>query len=105
MSLLGLPRSFAFKVHQCGWGNLVTRFQGTIGHTIRVKKEIERKKEQSQLGGGEKRIKAQHERGKLTARERINLLFDPDTFVEYDAFAEHSCNDFGMASKKVYLLF
>ncbi len=54
------------------------------------------------LGGGEARIKRQHDAGKLTARERIELLFDPGTFVEMDRFVVHRCNDFGMQENKVY---
>ena len=48
------------------------------------------------LGGGEKRIQKQHENGKLTARERINILFDEGSFVELDAFVKHRCTNFGM---------
>ncbi len=48
------------------------------------------------LGGGEARIKKQHEAGKLTARERIDLLLDPGSFVELDRFVAHRCTDFGM---------
>ena len=47
-------------------------------------------------GGGGKRIQQQHESGKLTARERINLLFDPGTFQELDLFVQHRCTNFGM---------
>ncbi|GMH97685.1 hypothetical protein TrST_g144 [Triparma strigata] len=50
----------------------------------------------SLLGGGERRISAQHSKGKLTARERINLLFDDGTFREYDTLKGHRCNEFGM---------
>lgn len=57
-------------------------------------------REQSQLGGGEKRIAAQHKRGKMTARERIDLLLDEGSFVEMDAFAVHDCADFGMENTK-----
>src|SRR6201996_2765837 len=53
------------------------------------------------LGGGEERIKKQHEGGKLTARERIDLLVDPGSFVEFDRFVTHRCTDFGMESQKV----
>jgi propionyl-CoA carboxylase beta chain len=48
-----------------------------------------------------KRIEAQHKKGKLTARERINVLLDPGSFVEYDMFMEHTCTDFGMEKEKV----
>lgn len=51
---------------------------------------------QSLLGGGQKRIDSQHSKGKLTARERIDLLADPGSFREYDQFVTHRCNDFGM---------
>jgi len=43
-----------------------------------------------------------HFQGKLTARERINLMLDPDSFVEYDMFLEHDCHDFNMEKEKVY---
>eukprot|EP00826_Nyctotherus_ovalis_P046535 TRINITY_DN526_c0_g1_i10.p1 TRINITY_DN526_c0_g1~~TRINITY_DN526_c0_g1_i10.p1 ORF type:complete len:104 (-),score=14.62 TRINITY_DN526_c0_g1_i10:256-567(-) len=49
---------------------------------------------------GNKRIEDQHKRNKLTARERINLLFDKGTFTEYDAFVTHRCHDFGMEKTK-----
>jgi acetyl-CoA carboxylase carboxyltransferase component len=52
------------------------------------------------LGGGLKRIDQQHKKGKLTARERIDLLMDKDSFVEYGAFMEHRCSDFGMNDQK-----
>src|SRR6202453_4583996 len=53
------------------------------------------------LGGGAERIKKQHEGGKLTARERIDLLLDPGSFIEIGAFVVHRCNDFGMETQKV----
>src|SRR5438128_5028659 len=53
------------------------------------------------LGGGAERIKKQHEAGKLTARERIDLLVDPGSFVELDRFVTHRCTDFGMQEQKV----
>jgi len=53
-------------------------------------------RKESQMGGGEKRIASQHKKGKLTARERINLLVDEGSFRELDAFVLHDCNDFGM---------
>ena len=53
------------------------------------------------LGGGIKRIKNQHEKGKLTARERINLLLDANTFREFDTFVEHQCVDFDMEKTKI----
>ena len=58
------------------------------------------RKREVELGGGDERIEKQHEKGKLTARERIELLVDPGTFVEINAFIEHNCNDFGLDSQK-----
>ena len=49
-----------------------------------------------ETGGGEKRIEKQHKSGKLTARERLSILFDEGTFVELDAFVKHRCTNFGM---------
>ncbi len=60
-----------------------------IEQLLETKKNIE-------LGGGEKRIEKQHSEGKLTARERINLLLDEGSFVEIDAFVKHRCTNFGM---------
>jgi propionyl-CoA carboxylase beta chain len=57
--------------------------------------------EKALLGGGEERIRKQHEGGKLTARERIDLLLDPGSFMEMDRFVTHRCTDFGMESQKV----
>ena len=58
--------------------------------------ELERRRDIARLGGGERRIEAQHKRGKLTARERIDLLMDEGSFEEFDMFVEHRCTDFGM---------
>src|SRR5215213_2569880 len=60
--------------------------------------DLERRAE---LGGGEERQKRQHQSGKLTARERIELLFDPDTFEELDKLVVHRCTDFGMGQQLV----
>jgi propionyl-CoA carboxylase beta chain len=55
----------------------------------------------AELGGGEERLRRQHEAGKLTARERIELLFDPGTFEELDKLVTHRCLDFGMAEHQI----
>jgi propionyl-CoA carboxylase beta chain len=55
----------------------------------------------ARMGGGQRRVDAQHAKGKLTARERIEILFDTDSFEEWDMFVEHRCADFGMADNKV----
>ncbi|NBC32004.1 MAG: methylmalonyl-CoA carboxyltransferase [Alphaproteobacteria bacterium] len=63
--------------------------------------KLDEKRALAQAGGGERRIAAQHSRGKLTARERIRVLFDPGSFEEWDMFVEHRCVDFGMDKNKV----
>jgi propionyl-CoA carboxylase beta chain len=65
-----------------------------------ILEELERRRATARLGGGEKRIDAQHKRGKLTARERIDLLLDENSFEEYDMYVEHRCTDFSMAEAK-----
>ncbi len=62
---------------------------------------LDRKRERARLGGGEERIATQHGRGKLTARERIQVLFDPNSFEEWDMFVEHRCTDFGMGANRI----
>ena len=57
--------------------------------------ELDARRERARLGGGERRIEAQHARGKLTARERLEVLLDPNSFEEFDMFVEHRNNDFG----------
>lgn len=63
--------------------------------------KLEKLNEEAKAGGGEERIKKQHSQGKLTARERIELLLDPGTFEEVDRFATHTCTDFDMDKKKI----
>lgn len=63
-------------------------------------KEMHELREKISLGGGQKAIDKQHELGKLTARERINLLLDKESFIEIDAFVKHRCTDFGMEKKE-----
>jgi len=64
-------------------------------------RRLDEKRGQARLGGGEQRIDAQHAKGKLTARERIELLLDPDSFEEWDMFVEHRCVEFGMAEQSI----
>ncbi len=66
-----------------------------------IVEQLERKRARAELGGGQKRIDAQHAKGKLTARERIDLLLDNGSFEEWDIFVEHRCNDFGMADNRI----
>ena len=61
--------------------------------------DLRTRKEKILQGGGEKRIEAQHAKGKLTARERLDILFDKDSFVEVDVFVKHRCTNFGMEEK------
>ena len=62
---------------------------------------LDTRRAEALLGGGEKRIEAQHKRGKLTARERIALLLDKGSFEEFDMFVEHRSTDFGMDKQKI----
>jgi propionyl-CoA carboxylase beta chain len=62
--------------------------------------ELSDRREAARLGGGQKRLDAQHGRGKLTARERIDLLVDEGSFEEFDMFVTHRCTDFGMENQK-----
>src|SRR5499433_1026502 len=66
-----------------------------------VLEELERRRAEARLGGGQARIDAQHKRGKLTARERITLLMDESSFEEFDMYVEHRCADFGMERTKI----
>ena len=63
--------------------------------------QLRKMKEELAQGGGEKRIQAQHAKGKLTARERLDILFDKNSFVEIDAFVKHRCSNFGMDKKEL----
>lgn len=66
-----------------------------------ILEKLEQKREAARLGGGRRRIEAQHARGKLTARERLELLLDPGSFEETDMFVEHRCADFGMDTQHI----
>ena len=64
--------------------------------------ELSKRHEAAQMGGGAARIQQQHEKGKLTARERLSLLLDSDSFEELGTFVRHQCDDFGMESQRPY---
>ena len=64
-------------------------------------RELERRRAAAHLGGGQKRIDAQHARGKLTARERLEILLDEGSFEEFDTFVEHRSTDFGMEASRI----
>ncbi|MBR3622682.1 MAG: methylmalonyl-CoA carboxyltransferase [Selenomonadaceae bacterium] len=70
----------------------------TVAEKIELMRE---KKAHIMEGGGQSRIDKQHEKGKMTARERIEKLFDPDTFVELDMFVKHRCTNFGQEKKEL----
>src|SRR6266513_743410 len=71
--------------------------------TMREKLEqLERRIAESELGGGADRLKSQHAKGKLSARERLDLLLDDGSFVEFDRFVVHRSDDFGLADQKIY---
>ncbi|SNT72565.1 acyl-CoA carboxylase subunit beta [Paracoccus seriniphilus] len=67
-----------------------------------ILQELERRRDEARLGGGQRRIDAQHKRGKLTARERIELLLDEGSFEEFDMFVAHRSTDFGMQEDRPY---
>lgn len=83
-----------------GGHNALLLRQCSIAHTIKVRDNIKKKRSEALVGGGQKRIDAQHKKGKLTARERVELLCDPGSFLEFDMFSEHTCTDFGMENQK-----
>ncbi|MDT3672674.1 MAG: acyl-CoA carboxylase subunit beta [Aromatoleum sp.] len=64
-------------------------------------RQLDEKRAKARLGGGQRRIDAQHAKGKLTARERIELLLDEGSFEEWDMYKEHRCTDFGMGAETV----
>ena len=68
---------------------------------LHIVRQLAEKRAAAELGGGQKRIDAQHKKGKLTARERIEVLLDPGTFEEWDMFVEHRCVDFGMDENSI----
>ncbi len=63
--------------------------------------ELKKLKEAAYLGGGEKKIANQHKKGKLTARERVNLLLDDNSFEEFDLLKEHRCTSFGLQNQQL----
>ncbi len=69
--------------------------------TEKKRAQLRALKSQASEGGGQARVDAQHSKGKLTARERIEILLDPGSFEEWDMFVEHRSTDFGMAKNKV----
>jgi propionyl-CoA carboxylase beta chain len=66
-----------------------------------IRENLERRRASARAGGGERRVEAQHRRGKLTARERLELLMDKSSFEEFDMFVEHRATDFDMDKSKI----
>lgn len=93
--MLGLGRGFQMS------RNLTKYFSSSRHRIDDIKCKIKEKRNRILLGGGTKRNDEQHKKGKLTARERINLLLDEASFTEYDAFMEHNCTNFNMEKNKI----
>jgi propionyl-CoA carboxylase beta chain len=83
------------------WLSRKHRGQGDTTAMKDIIEKLERRRDEAKLGGGKSRIEAQHKRGKLTARERIELLLDKGSFEEFDMFVEHRSNEFGMEKTKI----
>src|SRR3546814_18952088 len=66
-----------------------------------ILRQLEEKRAAARAGGGPRRVDAQHAKGRLAARERIELLLDAGSFEEWDMFVEHRCADFGMDQQKI----
>src|SRR5579864_9587794 len=77
------------------------RDAGRAGGMKEILDRLERRRADARAGGGQKRVEAQHQRGKLTARERMELLMDKGSFEEFDMFVEHRSSDFGMEKTKI----
>ena len=80
-----------------GWGST-----SAVGLRVAFKGRLEKARNEAMNGGGSARIEKQHEKGKLTARERLTLLLDEGSFREYDMLKTHRCDDFGMENEKYY---
>src|ERR671931_2645813 len=81
-------RQRVFVQRHCGGGSVPTNEERLS--------RLDEMRAQALVGGGEARVERQHAWGKLTARERLDLLLDPDSFIELDAFVTHRATDFGM---------
>src|SRR4051812_21923606 len=66
-----------------------------------ILRRLEEKRAAARAGGGERRVEAQHKKGKLSARERLDVLLDEGSFEEWDMFVEHRSTEFGMAEQKI----
>src|SRR5579872_2251837 len=68
---------------------------------LAVLEQLEERRAAARIGGGKRRVEAQHAKGKLTARERLELLLDADSFEEWDMFVEHRSTDFGIGEQRI----
>ncbi|MDF1775180.1 MAG: acyl-CoA carboxylase subunit beta [Rhizobiaceae bacterium] len=68
---------------------------------LEIIEQLEKKRQEAHQGGGQRRIDVQHSKGKLTARERLDVLLDTDSFEEYDLYKTHRCTDFGMEEQQI----
>ena len=96
---VGYPYSSSIQI-----GDSVSAEEASFPILLKQKfrKRIESIRTEAELGGGQHRIDSQHKRGKLTARERISLLVDPESFNEYDMLKTHRCVDFGIDKETYY---
>ncbi len=83
------------------YSKLLTKGFGAENTVKHILAQLDARRARARLGGGEQRIASQHAKGKLTARERIELLLDHDSFEEFDMFVQHRCDDFGMEATKI----
>src|SRR6056297_2550910 len=67
-----------------------------------ILEQLEARRGEARIGGGQRRIDSQHSKGKLTARERIEVLLDEGSFEEFDMFVAHRCTEFGMGETRIY---
>ena len=79
-----------------------TQASSAVTLKLAFRTRLEEAREQAHLGGGQVRIDSQHKKGKLTARERIELLLDEGSFREYDQLKTHRCTEFGMGEQQYY---
>jgi propionyl-CoA carboxylase beta chain len=97
---LPLPR--AIEILRSEFGLMLAGKAKKTGQDMKdILDKLEERRDSARGGGGARRIEAQHARGKLTARERIELLMDKNSFEEFDMFVEHRSNDFGMDKSKI----
>ena len=90
--------SFAPAAIRVDWAELRIFSGETTVNTIL--QQLEDRRTEARLGGGQKRIDSQHSKGKLTARERVEVLLDEGSFEEFDMFKSHRCTEFGMQDTK-----